>query len=287
MTLAMITASLIGLLAVARSWAQVRGSTLVGPWFWMLVFLSALVAVSAFGPTDDRSMPMCYAVACLSFCPAISLLGAKRPQDTMWHLVVATFAGMMVLPVFEVLVLRPGQALELLDLRGWFVWGLVLGCWVNRWGTRLFLPATLFFAAQLLALAPLLPAWKSEADYWAVAVILWSLAAVVETLMSGTRKTKVHRWDALWLDYRDRFGVVWAARVRERVNSMADRDGWDFELSWRGFRSKSTEAAAAWDPEKARKLVTVFANVLRRFLSAEELKQRADELLDGEEPIDV
>lgn len=196
----------------------------------------------------------------------------------------------MMLPAFEVLVLQPGQALELMDLRGWFLWALLLGCWINRWGTRLFVPATLLFAAQLLAFAPLLPLWRSSTDYWLAAVILWSAAAVGEAWLTRRRQRNVHRWDALWLDYRDRFGVVWAARVRERVNAVAESSGWNLELAWQGFRAKAIESSGeveGWNTDMAQRLVTVLANVLRRFLSPQELQQRADELLNAEPPIDV
>jgi len=293
MSSAMIVASLIGLLSVAVCWPRVRDSTLVGPWIWSIAFFATLSLMLMFGLASEPSISARYAMTCLSFCPAVALLGAKRPQHQMWHFVVATFAGMMVLPSFEVLILQPGQALEVQDLRGWFLWAIVLGCWINRWGTRQFLAGTLFFAAQVLALAPVLPLWKSSANYWPAAIGLWTLAAIAEALLSRPRGHIVHRWDALWLDFRDRFGVVWAARVRERVNTVAQSQDWNLELGWQGFRPISIEdpnaatEAEIWNTDRAQKLVIVFANVLRRFLSPDELEHRAKELLDAEPPIEV
>jgi hypothetical protein len=291
----MVFASVVaGLIFIACQWRFVRGSTLMGPWSWSLLFLALLAVTTIFPPTGGQTQPIRYALACLSFCPTVALLGAKRPQHQMWQFVVATFAAMMILPAVEVVVLQPGQALELFDLRGWFLWGLVLACWVNRWGTRFYVSATLFLVAQLLALAPLLPLWRSSNDYWNAAVVLWGVTAVIDTVLCQRINSRLHRWDALWRDYRDRFGVVWAARVRERVNGAALSQGWDLELTWSGFKPRKRDADSdqpsqpeQWDPEMAKKLATVFANVLRRFLSKEELERRANELLTSDEPLRV
>lgn len=289
----MVIASVVaGLIFISCQWRFVRGSTLVGPWSWSVLFFTFLVVVTVFPPTASQSQPIHYLMACLSFCPTVALLGAKRPQHQMWQFVVASFAGMMALPAVEVLVLQPGQALALFDLRGWFLWGLIIACWINRWGTRYHLSATLCLIAQLLALAPQLPLWRSSSDHWDMAVAIWGATAVIDTILSQRTRRGLHRWDALWRDYRDRFGLVWAARVRERVNSTALSNEWDLELTWSGFTARTqdcendlTSNPQEWDPEMARKLAIVFANVLRRFLSREELERRANELLTSEEPL--
>jgi hypothetical protein len=285
----LVTAT-IGILAVFVTWPSVRGSTLFGPWVWQLLFFVALSLCAATGRMD--SIPWRYALACLSFCPAVSLLGAKRPQDQMWHMIVATFAVMMILPAMEVLVLQPGQSLELMDLRGWFLWALVFGCWINRWASRLLVPATLTASAQVLALGSFLPLWPTGFENWRIALILWCLAAILEAVATYLPRSPKNAWDALWLDYRDRFGLVWAARVRERVNLAAAKEQWNFRLNWSGFQAveaaeNGTSPSSLDDSVQRQKLLTIFANVLRRFLSAEELQQRASELLNSDEPLEV
>lgn len=278
----------VGLATLLSQWRSIRGSTLVGPWIWGCGFLATLLA-SRFATIDDSlRLPWQYALACLSFCPTVALLGAKRPQHSMWHFIVASFFAIMALPAAEVLVLQPGQGLELADIRGWFLWILILGSWINHWGTRQAPAATLRGIGQWLALAPLLPLSNRDLDAWDAAVAVWAVAAIAQTIPWWLSR-RGHPWDTLWLDYRDRFGVVWAERVRERVNAVAVSRRWNFCLAWSGFRATAAADSVPqpWDDEEATKLATVFANVLRRFLAEEELQQRVEELLNSEEPIEV
>jgi hypothetical protein len=41
--------------------------------------------------------------------------------------------------------------------------------------------------------------------------------------------------DSRWRDFRDRFGVVWAMRLREQFNRAAEHAGLKVELGWRGL----------------------------------------------------
>ncbi len=46
---------------------------------------------------------------------------------------------------------------------------------------------------------------------------------------------RVARCDALWLWFRDHWGVVWALRVQDRFNRSAAAQEWPFRLSWEGL----------------------------------------------------
>jgi hypothetical protein len=40
----------------------------------------------------------------------------------------------------------------------------------------------------------------------------------------------------MWLDFRDRWGLVWGQRVREQFNHAAENAGWPIQLRWLGLR---------------------------------------------------
>jgi hypothetical protein len=42
--------------------------------------------------------------------------------------------------------------------------------------------------------------------------------------------------DRLWLDFRNRFGLVWGQRLREQFNRAALNAGWSVYLAWPGLR---------------------------------------------------
>ena len=42
--------------------------------------------------------PLDFAAAMIVFCPAMALLGAKRPQDKPWQLIVLSLWGILALP---------------------------------------------------------------------------------------------------------------------------------------------------------------------------------------------
>jgi hypothetical protein len=67
-------------------------------------------------------------------------------------------------------------------------------------------------------------------------------------------------FDALWLDFRNRFGAVWGLRVREQFNRAAANAGWPVTLQWHGLAVK--EAAT---PPPQNELVEKLRALLKRF----------------------
>jgi hypothetical protein len=45
-----------------------------------------------------------------------------------------------------------------------------------------------------------------------------------------------NEFDRRWLRFRNRFGLLWAQRVREQFNRSAAHAGWPVQLLWRGLR---------------------------------------------------
>jgi hypothetical protein len=70
-------------------------------------------------------------------------------------------------------------------------------------------------------------------------------------------------FNRLWIGFRDRFGLVWAQRVREQFNRAAVHAGWPVVLRWRGLRA---ERAAAMIAEKEHAaMVAALRALLKRF----------------------
>ncbi len=261
-------AILIGLALVRR---RLAGSTLLGPWCWMVIAVLAICGTELWLALSHPSAPIAdawrFVAATSIFCPLMSLLGAKRPQDQAWHFIVLTLWGMLALPAAEALLLRPGQPLAIIDFRAWFLLALIgLGLLVmlptRRWWATLLMAGgeAVFFWAYL-------PGVHSESSPWHVVggLLLFALALLV-TLRQLPRQTR--GFDRLWLDFRDAFGSLWGARVLERVNATAVMYDWSIRLGWNGFHHVDDPMAQAEIPaEIAADLKQTLVNLMRRFVS--------------------
>ena len=110
---------------------NIRATTLFAPWCWLLVTLWSIALTHTLGGdtaeiTNDPSgrssetllestrhqywiEAMQFAAHALVFCPFMSLLGARRPQNRMWEFIVFSLWLILILPAFETMLLHPGQ----------------------------------------------------------------------------------------------------------------------------------------------------------------------------------
>ena len=153
-----------GLAAAVSAWGVflVRGSTAVPAAFWSVAACLSLAvemgARAAGGLADPATGAAArLAVVSLSLCPAMSLLGAKRPQHGVWQLIVATLAVVLAMPAATALLMRPGSLPDLHLLERCFMPLLVLVGWMNFAGTRRAAAVSCIAAAQLLLLRGFLP----------------------------------------------------------------------------------------------------------------------------------
>jgi hypothetical protein len=268
----------IHLLWLHRSF--VRRTALVSAWWWCVAAVAAVgICEALFQSLASRSVPSWlmvarYLAATLTFCPAIAVLNAKRPQSAAWNFVVlALWAGILAMPVFHWWALGRGADFRIDDVWGSVLWLLIGLTVLNYLPTRFALAAVLVAIGQFAWLAeylPLIGRALLTTDPGLVALgCLWA-AAFLALLIEWRTPPDRHAFDRAWLTIRDQWGLFWALRFQERVNAAAAQYGWPLYLSWTGFRSSDTgKLLAEIPPAVQRPLRQVLRGLLRRFVSAE------------------
>jgi hypothetical protein len=283
-TVALVMAALCGA-GLWRFHAALRGTTLVAAWCWAVAAVIAVatceaaLGLAAGSVATKTADSLRYAAACLSCCPIVAVLGAKRPQQHVWHLVVVSLWVLAVLPAAGAL-LSPGAPLEVDLARAWLLAALIaLGC-ANWLFTRYWLVAILVMAGQTALLAEALPLGLSALG--AVGVVmgltLWAGAGLAVVLARSPRCDD--RLDLLWRDFRDLYGAAWALRVAERINAAALQYSWPARLAWRGFQpldDAPSDDARTKDESSREAVRSHLTSILRRFVSDRWIAARFDE----------
>ena len=242
-----MTLLLAALATAALLWGRKRlsGTTLISAWWWALAAAWCIAVVelarvwfaeSLSEPTLDAAR---YAAAAATFCPTMAALGAKRPQDKAWQLVVLSLWSILVLPAAESVFLHSGQAFEIRGARSWFLLGLIVVGAANSLPTRFWLSSLLAAAGQTMLLVDHLPLGIIGGGDRGLLLGLALCVAAIGLAAAGLPARRAQRvpLDRLWLDFRDLFGALWGLRVAERVNASAALYRWNVALSWDGFRS--------------------------------------------------
>ena len=218
--------------------------------------------------------PLRFAAGCTTFCPVVALLGAKRPQDRHWWLIVGSLWVVLSLPSLETLLLQPGQALEVQDARSWFLAVLILLSSSQWLLTRHWRSSILLGFGQAALLGPCLPGNWPSAPWLAAACFCTALAAA-----SGRRPAKRNGrpWDLVWLDFRDAFGLLWSLRVCERLSAAAALGRWPETLTWEGW-APIAENDATWTDEAREAREAAVRGLLRRFVPSDWIDARLEQL---------
>jgi|GEM_PF-3919385 len=150
----MLAAAIVTALAAAAGCFLARGTTAVPAAAWAVVAAAALAGESAALAVGWLTEPSAAAatrliVAALAVCPAASLLGAKRPQHGVWQFIVATLAGVLMLPAVSAVLVRPGSMPDVHMIERVLLVVLVVVGWLNFVATRHGLAATLVAGGQL------------------------------------------------------------------------------------------------------------------------------------------
>jgi hypothetical protein len=281
--------TLLGGLLLAAGIRKLQGTTLTGPCSWALVatLVIGVTEIMLHAPFRDASWeaPVRFAAATTCFCPLISLLGAKRPQDKAWHFVVLSLWVILVLPAAESLVLRHGQMPDVRGARSWFMAALIAVGLLNALPTRFWLAGTLACIGQTLMLAECLPVIHARFDAGSILVgfAFWVSAILVLMLASRRQVRARDPLNAVWLDFRDSFGALWALRVAERINAASAVSDWPVALRWGGFFHKTDVADDRLEdlPKDIQQAIRQsFDNLLRRFVSPDWITARLDKSVD-------
>ena len=216
-----------------------------------------------------------YAIAVMSLCPAIAVLGSRRPGTRVW-------TGFILIPMlftlgWPVITLWlqgsdvRGLQLETPQLFGYLL-VLVMGAG-NYMGTQYTLPGLLYTAGNALLVvtsSAACPAWMSDrwlARMWASGCLI--LAIHLADRSANRDPTGMNRFDRLWLDFFNQFGVVWGRRIQDRVNFIGVKESWPTQLELHGF-----VWATAPDPATEARIEQAFRWLLRRFVEPEWIDER-------------
>lgn len=203
---------------------------------------------------------------CLTGAAGVAVLGARRPQAAAWHFVVVGLLAVMLWPLVAYHLL--GRSADVLPIL--FTAVILVGGILN------YVPTAFGPAAALLGLAcgadfvfllreKNLGGVSNQAS-WLVHVALllvpWIALASIKIFSSSKPQTPL---DTCWLAFRNRFGWVWAQRVREQFNQAATNAGWPVFLSWRGL----VETGLVPD-EMREKMMAALQALLKRFGNEQE-----------------
>lgn len=278
-----IVIGVVGMTLLLAKRHHLHGTTLMAPCHWALVSLGAMVTCEAY--LGWKELPassvwtgsLRYAAAATTFCPVMAVLGAKRPQDRAWQLIVFSMWVILVLPAAESLVYQRAGNLEVRDARVVFLWILVAVGFVNHLPTRFWPSALLFCVGQGCLFSGQSPFRVPPPETLGALLGLGCLVAALGLVAAGIpRRGTVDRpEDRVWLDFRDMFGAVWGLRISERVNASSSMYGWQVILRWHGFRparGKTWEQAMTGEVKSA--LHQGLHSLLRRFVTPEWIRSR-------------
>lgn len=281
----MLTTLAAGIAALAAAFAirRVRGSTAVPAAGWALAACLALAADAGAHWAGWLTAPAAAArvrlgVAALAVCPAMALLGAKRPQHGVWQLIVATLAVVVAMPALSAWLVRPGSLPDVHLLGRGFLLVLAVVGWLNFVATSHGAAATVIAAGQLALLRPFLPGVATDAAlpqplFDAAGAGFVALGAAAALMPRSAAKaggtpaphgpaTVAAQIDPPFLALRDTLGAAWALRIAERFDTVATERGWPCRLHFAGLDVGGDPADDSWHRDALR----AFRALMHRFV---------------------
>ncbi len=283
-----IVAALASVVAVAAgvgAW-RVRGTTAVPAAAWAVAAAVNFAGIEAWAARGGLPEPSAAASArlvavALSICPAMSLLGAKRPQHGVWQVIVASLAVVIAMPAASAAFVRPGALPDVHLLARGFLLVLAVAGWVNFLGTGRVAAATLLTLGLLLLSRPFLPGVDtagSLAASWAE--VIGAAAAAAGAVAAMLPSKCVAGKDSItkpFISLRDTIGSAWTLRIAERFNTTAETRGWPCRLLLDGLSAGGDPDDDAWRPQARR----VFESLMRRFVSRDWLRRHGGDIAEA------
>jgi len=293
-------AALVTAGTAVRAAISTRGSTAVPATLWAIAACVSLALDTGLRASGAVSQPSAAAslrmvTAALSLCPAMSLLGAKRPQHGVWQFIVAALALILLLPALATMLVRPDSVPDAHLLGRCFLVILSLVGWLNFVATRHGLAATLVTLGQLIVVRGFLPLVDSEPTFPPTASTAAATAALIDCLgvclaaaggllamlssLGSSRRrlalapagTFAAAVEPAFLGFRETLGAAWTLRVAERFDAIAASRGWPCRLHFDGIHPANAPIDGPWQRDAQRAL----GALLQRFVSIEWLRRHA------------
>ena len=262
------------LLAIlGRAIWRLRGTTLVAPCGWALLTTLGLAGnlgwVAGCEPSEAalQLSALQFAMATLSLCPLMGVLGAKRPQDRGWQWVVLSLWIIVSGPAVQAVLLPRGIRVEVFLVWKLFLVGLISLGLLNYLPTRNALPSVLVALGQVILFDPYLADWKFLPNEWAltVGIACFTSGAVWAYIACGSKQSASDVLESLshqWLSFRDSFGAFWAIRILGRINQTLELQASPIRLTWSGFVKNEGDPSEAQLVDLKKQMETL----LRRFI---------------------
>ena len=290
-------AALVAAGTAVRAAVSTRGSTAVPATLWAIAACLSLALDTGLRASGAISQPSAAAslrmvTAALSLCPAMSLLGAKRPQHGVWQFIVAALALILLLPALATTLVRPDSVPDAHLLGRCFLVVLSLVGWLNFVTTRHGPAATLITLGQLIVVRGFLPLIDSEPAFPPTASTAAPMAASIDCLggclaaaggllavISSIRRrpalapegTFAAAVEPAFLGFRETLGAAWTLRVAERFDAIATSRGWPCRLHFDGIHPADAPIDGPWQRDAQRAL----GALLQRFVSMQWLRRHA------------
>jgi len=281
----MMVAGILAALAAAIGCWRTRGSTAVPAAVWAVCAGLAIMcdaAAHAVGwavdPARAASLRLC--VAAVLVCPAMSVLGAKRPQHGIWQVIVGSLAVVLAMPAVSAEVVRPGSPPVVHIVVRFFLLVLAVIGWMNYVGTWRRGPATLVTIGGLILIRGFLPGFETERatdSPWLDVSGAWLLTAggmlAVPQRVSPVDRSRLLESEIVqpYLCLRETLGISWTLRIAERFNGLAESRGWPCRLEANGLSAGGDPLDHSWHQDAVR----TFESIMQRFVTRDWLARHS------------
>jgi hypothetical protein len=277
---AYVAVVVLSLALMIRGRARIVGTTLAAAWAWAFAALLLVcgIEIALWFAAENRDLlpavypswttPARYAAAVLALCPTVALLGAKRPQDRAWQWVVLSFWAIMLVPAARSFLLLGGEMALPHAAQGVFLLVIVAMGAANWIATRFTWAAVAVGAAQATLIGPYTPLSQLLPHIPPLVSLVPVLLALIVCRRQASPVRPSDPLERDWLDFRDAFGLFWAARVMARLNTAARQHGWPVVFAWRGVQLDDADLRAREAASRSLRML------LRRFVSNDWLTER-------------
>ncbi|MFO0863752.1 MAG: hypothetical protein U0744_03690 [Gemmataceae bacterium] len=251
-----------------NAWRANRGWSIDHAVLWGMAAWASWGA-AAIRPGDSAD----FVSIALTGAAGVAVFGARRPHVVAWNFVVLGLVSVLLLPLIENWILG---ARSLDGLRQFFLVATLFLVVTNYLPTRYWLASIVLGSATGMVAAFRLRPDSIDPLHATIARVAilstpWIAWCFARTATDDSLETR-------WLDFRDRYGLVWAQRVREQFNRSAHHAGWATHLTWQSFTIEEQDAA------RISELRRTLSGLLQRFEPRNEAREPVmDSLVDADE----